>query len=96
MKNNPSIRSLAAMATIALGLALAVPGVAVAGEYEEALAVVESVVGPIGDTNDAEAGGVDFSIIGLALEAKDAKAGGDEALALAIMLKAEAMAVSTE
>ncbi len=96
MKPHLSIRSLTAMAAIVLGLALAVPGAAIAGEYEVALGVIEAAVGPIGDTNDAAGGSVYFAIVGLVLEAKAAKAGGDDALALEKMLQAEAIVVSIQ
>ena len=94
MKTHLSIRSLRTMAVIVFGLALAVPGAASAGEYEDALAVIEAAIGPIGNANDAEPGGINFAVVGLVLEAKAAKASGDDALALATMLQAEAIIVS--
>ena len=91
-----SIRSVTAMAAIALGLALVAPGAAVAGEYEDALAVVEAVYGPIGDTNTAQLGNVDWRVIDITITAKQFKTSGDDARALAMILDAEAIVVSLQ
>ena len=91
-----SIRSVTAMAAIVLGLALVAPVGAVAGEYEDALAVVEAVYGPIGDTNTAQPGAVDWRVIDVTITAKQFKAAGDDARALAMILDAEAIVVSLQ
>lgn len=96
MKIHQSIRSVTAMAAIVLGLALVAPAAAVAGEYEDALAVVEAVYGPIGDTNTAQPGNVDWRVIDVTITAKQFKTSGDDARALAMILEAEAIVVSLQ
>ena len=96
MKFHKSIRSATAMATILLGLALVAPKAAVAGEYEDALAVVEAVFGHIGDTNSAMPGSADWRIIDVTITAKDFKASGDDARALAMILEAEKIVTSLQ
>ena len=69
---------------------------ATAGEYEDALAVVEAVYGPIGDTNTAQPGNVDWRVINVTIAAKQFKASADDARALAMILEAEAIVVSLQ
>lgn len=70
-------------ALLGAGLTLAAPEFAVAGAYEDALAVVEAVYGPVGDTNTAGPGSLDWRVIGLTISANQLKIAGndDEALA---------------
>ncbi len=96
MKIYQSIRSVSAMAAIVLGLALVAPEAAVAGEYEDALGVVEAVYGPIGDTNTAAPGAIDWRVIDVTIAAKQFKTSGDDARALAMILEAEAIVVSLQ
>ena len=96
MKIYPSIRSVSAMAAIVLGLALVAPEAAVAGEYEDALAAVEAVYGPIGDTNTVLPGTVDWRVIDITITAQEFKASGDDARALAMILEAEAIIASMQ
>ena len=96
MKSKLSLRRATAIAGIVLGLAMAAPTGAVAGTYEEALAAVERAYGPIGDTNTAEPGGVEWRVRNLTIKAKEMKASGDDAAALAKILQAETTAVSTQ
>lgn len=91
MKFCQLIRSVTATAAIVLGLALVAPEAAVAGEYEDALAVVEAVYGPVGDTNTTQPVTVDWRVIDITIAAKQYKASADDARALAMILEAEAL-----
>lgn len=78
-----------------LGFALLrTPTSALAGQYEDTLAALESIYGSIGDTNDAAPGSVDWQVIQLILIAKQLHADGDDAGALAKLLEAEAIVQS--
>lgn len=74
-----------------LSYAFVAPEIAVAGEYEDALAAVEAVYGTVGNTNTAEPGGLAWHALDLAITAKQLKNEGKDGEALTLMVEAASL-----
>ena len=85
MKINAVTAPMMVAAVAVLGLTLFTPETGFAGEYEDALAVVEGAYGPVADSNPFGPGSVDWQVIDLAIAAKASASSGDEASAVAAM-----------
>lgn len=96
MKIDTSIcRVIMTVATV-FCLTLVAPEIAIAGEYEDALAVVEDAVGPVGDTNTAGPGSSEWQIQELAIAANQLQSSGNADEALAKILEASKLAQSSQ